>query len=115
MRPAVAAAALWLAAAPLALAVVIPQDDAKHQDLAFSDPSLHPTLELEPVGAVVREIDAGVRSAWSGFSQRQKSAGGWNAHVDRRSGLIHIAEGAGVPWIPGHGALRSRSWMPTPT
>ena len=44
-----------------------------------------------------------VRAAWSDFTARQRHRGAWNAGVDRRSGLVEIAEGAGVPWVPGHG------------
>ena len=34
---------------------------------------------------------------------RATRRGEWQAVVDRRSGSVHIAEGAGVPWIPGYG------------
>jgi hypothetical protein len=95
---------LLLSFAVVATAVVIPQDDdGPLHRLVRSDLALVPSPSIEPFKTVASELDPGVRSAWSGFVNQSLRPGGWNAQVDRRSGLVEVAEGAGVPWIPGHG------------
>ncbi len=85
-------------------AVVIPQDQrSEFHQRVFSESKLHPTVDLNTIDAVQSELEDNVRSSWSKFTSGQSHLGGWNAQIDRRSGLVEIAEGAGVPWIPGHG------------
>ena len=97
-------AAALLIVAPAAWAVVVPQDDGGELgDLVVTEPTLQPTVDLAPLDAVALELEDDVRAAWSAFTAAQRDPQGWNAAIDRRSGLVDIAEGAGVPWIPGYG------------
>src|SRR3954447_18178007 len=46
-------------------------------------------------------VSSAVRDGWAAF--RRSAPGEWRAFVDRRTGRIESAEGAGLPWIPGWG------------
>ena len=102
--------AILLITAPLAQAVVISEDEGRDlQLLVRSDPTLQPTVDLEPVDLAFSLMDEPARFAWSDFVGRRDNPENWTAQIDRRSGLVHIAEGEGVPWIPGLGnSLRPR-------
>ncbi len=69
--------------------------------LVFTSEKLNPPQAVEPVEGLLGFLEPGVRDGWASF---QSGAGGsWHAYVDRRSGKIEIAEGSGVPWLPGRG------------
>ena len=65
----------------------------------------------EMVSATALRIDApaapqGLRAVWESF--RSAAGPGWELVVDARSGAPLLAQGEGVPWIPGTGnSLRS--------
>jgi len=95
---------LLLAATPLIWAIVPPQEeDSELHQLVLSNPALHPTTDLEAINAAQVSLQADVGSAWSDFTSGESQPGDWKAQIDRRSGLVEIAEGAGVPWVPGYG------------
>ncbi len=54
-----------------------------------------------PFDTAAASLPPRVRTGWESFLD---SAGGpWKAYVDRRTGLVDFAEGAGIPFIPGAG------------
>jgi hypothetical protein len=66
-----------------------------------ADPRLRPGSTAEPFEAVQALLSTEVRTGWAAFSA---TAGGpWQAYVDARTGRIEVAEGAGIPWVPGAG------------
>jgi hypothetical protein len=65
-----------------------------HERLAYSQP-------VEPLENVQSAIAATTQSAWTGF--RISAPTEWHAVVDPRHGLISLAEGGNIAWIPGRG------------
>jgi hypothetical protein len=95
---------LLFIAVPASWAIVPSQEkDGDLHQLVFSSPNLHPTTELQEINAAQANLQAGVSSAWSEIVSGRSLPGVWNAQVDRRSGLVEISEGEGVPWVPGYG------------
>jgi hypothetical protein len=68
--------------------------------LAFASPRLYPVESLDLVDNVQGVVASSVANNWASFSN---SNGQWKAMVDARSGRVAIAEGEGVPFIPGRG------------
>ncbi|MBZ0112833.1 MAG: hypothetical protein K8J08_10260, partial [Thermoanaerobaculia bacterium] len=68
---------------------------------AVVDPLIIPSLEIVPIDGWT--LDGSGDTAWADFLAAESDRGAWNAFVDQRSGLLEVAEGAGVPWIPGRG------------
>jgi hypothetical protein len=68
--------------------------------LTFASPRLNPVEVLEPVNDVQALLRAEVGNGWASF---RNANGEWNALIDKRTGGIGIAEGAGIPWIAGRG------------
>jgi hypothetical protein len=89
-------AVLGLALLPLASsAQVVPDQEDPLNAFAVLDPRLRPPAS----GAA--ELDPGARAGWDGFLA---GAGGpWKGYVDRLTGHIDVAEGAGIPWLTGGG------------
>jgi hypothetical protein len=75
--------------------------------LAFVSDRLRTNPELEPAEEVETSLDTAVRNGWGAF---RSSHGDWQAVIDKRTGRIEIAEGEGIPFVPGRGnALEERS------
>ena len=75
---------------------------------AFSDrekvePWLRPGKRLVSAEEALDRWSPEARSSWQSFRAAQGFDAQWTAVVDARSGLVEIAEGSGVPWIPGRG------------
>lgn len=68
--------------------------------LALSEPRLRASGVEEPIGSSTA-VTSGVYAGWTSFLQAE--GGDWQGYVDRRNGLLEVAEGAGIPWIPGPG------------
>jgi hypothetical protein len=68
--------------------------------LAFASPRMNQTEALASVDDVQGVIQPDVANNWASF---RGGNGQWTAMVDSRNGKVSIAEGAGVPWIPGSG------------
>jgi hypothetical protein len=68
--------------------------------LAFTSPRLNSVEALETVDNVQGVLAPEVANGWAAFRNEN---GEWNALVDKRTGRVSIAEGAGIPWIPGTG------------
>jgi trimeric autotransporter adhesin len=68
--------------------------------LAFASPRLNPNESLELIDDAQSVVDAEVANNWSAF---RGESGQWTAMVDARNGRVVVAEGEGVPWIPGRG------------
>src|SRR6266545_289296 len=83
-----------------AAAQVAKQGNTSLDGLVFTSPRLNPHEDLEPIDDVQGLLSADVGNGWASFRQ---DSGEWNALVDKRTGRVDIAEGAGIPWIPGHG------------
>ncbi|HEX3130562.1 MAG TPA: hypothetical protein VH394_24705 [Thermoanaerobaculia bacterium] len=79
--------------------------------LAFASPRLNHFDSLESVDDVQGVIDADVANNWASFRNEN---GQWKAMVDPRNGRVAIAEGEGIPFIPGRGnKLAARANAPT--
>lgn len=76
--------------------------------LSFTSQRLEADRAVEPLseGKAAAGAEA-AQLAWSAF--RAKAAGAWVAEVDRRTGSVDYAEGAGLPWVPGAGNALSLS------
>jgi hypothetical protein len=84
----------------MAGAIVPKQNDGSLGSLAFVSERLQANAEPESVDDV-RSITAGaVTSAWDNFRVEH---GEWVASIDKRTGGLEIAEGQGVPFLPGRG------------
>ncbi len=94
---------LFVATPPMWAVVPAQDEDSELHRMVLSDPILHPTADLEAIDAAQTSLREDVGSAWLDFTAGQGHPGDWNAQIDRRSGLVEIAEGAGVPWVPGYG------------
>jgi hypothetical protein len=108
-------AALRVATIPLLLAVftglaavagpagaqIVREPNDPLDELVVVDPRLQPSSAGVPFDSAAAELPAAVRAGWQDFLA---TAGGpWKAYVDRRTGRIDFAGGAGLPWIPGAG------------
>ncbi|HKI06511.1 MAG TPA: hypothetical protein VKK31_31320 [Thermoanaerobaculia bacterium] len=90
-----------------ARAVVIPEGSGDPlESLAFVSGKLRSQTVPEPFEAVESTLEPEVRDGWASFRAGQR--GEWRAHVDARNGRIDFAEGAGIPWVPGHGNALTR-------
>jgi hypothetical protein len=86
----------------LASALVVPTDSrSRVADHVRVEPRLWPSRELMPVEEASRSLLGPGVDAWSDFLR--DDGGIWSAIVDARSGLVEIAEGSGIAWIPGRG------------
>ena len=85
-------------------AVVMPQeDDLELQDQIKVEPFLRPGKQLVALAESGELLSPAAHDSWHTFLDQQGPRAQWTAAMDRRSGLIEIAEGSGVPWIPGRG------------
>lgn len=72
--------------------------------LLVSDPSV--VTQPETVSLQADRVPPDVRAGWARFFDAHGSR--WNVVLDARSGAPVLAEGQGIPWIPGSGnSLRS--------
>ncbi|HEX9944509.1 MAG TPA: fibronectin type III domain-containing protein, partial [Thermoanaerobaculia bacterium] len=69
--------------------------------IVFTDDRLSPPQAVEPVESVETSLEVEVSEGWKEF--KRNARGEWKAFVDRRSGKVEVAEGAGIPWVPGRG------------
>ncbi|HEX7180720.1 MAG TPA: hypothetical protein VF756_02670 [Thermoanaerobaculia bacterium] len=69
--------------------------------LSLSDPRLRPSPAVVPLSETGASLAAEARSSWTGFLRQ--AGGEWKGFADRRSGRLEMAEGSGIPWIPGRG------------
>jgi hypothetical protein len=84
----------------IANALAPKQNENSLESLAF----VSETIQAGPHSVALDDVRgtdaAGIANAWDGF---RKGHGAWSAIVDRRTGKIEIAEGEGIPFVPGHG------------
>jgi hypothetical protein len=93
---------LALAASGQVAAQIQPRPDNNTLSrLAFSSEELRPSQPVQPLDAYQGTAPSSLQEGWAAF--RRGTQGEWQASVDRRTGLIASAEGAGIPWIPGKG------------
>lgn len=102
---------MWLAAvlalvlaglAPAGVGAVVPKEDEDPlASLAFVSERLTAGPEVEAVQEMESMVASEVRDAWAAF--RLGAPGEWSAFVDKRTGRLEAASGAGIPWIPGRG------------
>jgi hypothetical protein len=92
--------AIGLAASgPLAAQVVKKSQDALSRR-AFRSEELAESQRIEPLQSS-QAIASPTSAGWEAF--RRRGSAGWQASIDRRTGLIATAEGGGMGWIPGRG------------
>jgi len=83
------------------VAQVVKAEGSALDAVAFTSDRLRPTPALEPLADLQGLVPAEVSEGWASF---QLDAGGtWQAWVDRRTGRLELAEGSGIPWVPGAG------------
>src|SRR6185436_13845260 len=93
-------AALFALIPGTAAAIVPAQSDSPLAGLAFISERLQAGPVLAPVEEVETALAPQVRTGWSDF---RSASGVWTAVIDKRSGRLEIAEGEGIPFIPGSG------------
>ena len=79
----------------------IPDRDDPLDAFAFVDPRLRPATLSAAFDSAAPGREPGVRAGWDDFVRG--AAGPWKGYVDRRTGRVDAAEGAGIPWISGGG------------
>jgi hypothetical protein len=84
----------------MAGAIVPKQIDGSLDGLAFVSERLQVFSEPESLDDVRVITGAAVTNAWDSFRAEH---GEWNAVIDKRTGALEIAEGQGVPFVPGRG------------
>ena len=67
---------------------------------AFVSERLRANALLQPSGAASESLAPSVRDGWAAFSAQHPR---WTAVFDRRSGALELAEGDGIPLVPGSG------------
>jgi hypothetical protein len=92
---------LAVAVAGGAAGQVAPDSDELLAQLAFRDPRLGPQADTEPLGDLRSALAAPVVDGWDRFLLDAGSQ--WIGSVDKRTGRLELAEGAGIPWVPGRG------------
>ncbi len=75
--------------------------------LVVADPRLRPSPAAVPFEGAAAELPSDVRAGWQGFLAT--AGGSWKSYVDRRTGRVDYAEGAGLPWIAGDGKADLRT------
>jgi hypothetical protein len=65
------------------------------------DPRLRPATATAPFAEIQSLLPAGVRNGWERFLS--EAGGEWQGYADQRTNLLEVAEGSGIPWIPGSG------------
>src|SRR5215203_6404945 len=83
-----------------AMAQVAKEGRSTLDGLAFVGPRVNPNDHFEPVEDVQGVIDPEVANNWAAFRNEN---GQWHALVDARNGRVTIAEGEGIPFVPGRG------------
>ncbi|HEX3129258.1 MAG TPA: hypothetical protein VH394_18130 [Thermoanaerobaculia bacterium] len=93
--------AVFLGSLAPAAAQVVREPDDPLAGLATVDSRLRTSTAATPFEGAAAGLPSEVRDEWQGFLA---TAGGpWKGYVDRRTGRIDYAEGAGLPWIAGAG------------
>lgn len=95
-----AAMAALLVAAP-ASALVKPRTVTPLRDVAVSSPGFNATVVPQSLESVQGEV--GEETLVDAAHLRAAAGDEWSFYVDRRSGGMALAEGRGIPWIPGRG------------
>jgi trimeric autotransporter adhesin len=85
----------------VAHAQVAKQGNDTLTSLAFQSERLVPSQPVEPLDSVVGQVDHATQAAWATFQAGAPVE--WRAVVDKRHGLIALAEGGNIAWIPGKG------------
>lgn len=88
--------ATLLAAIPAGASAQIRKADDPLSRAQFTSPKLALNQPIVPYGEVAALVPSAVKGPWQGFLARQK---GWGGSVDRRTGAIAFASGAGIPWV----------------
>jgi hypothetical protein len=89
-----------LTLAGMAGAIAPKQSKGLLESLAFVSEHLQAGTAPETLDDVRVTAAAGIASTWDSFRVEH---GDWSAIVDQRTGKIEIAEGEGIPFVPGHG------------
>jgi hypothetical protein len=93
-----------------ARAQVAPKHESSLTSIARVSEKLAAPEALEPLPAVESTIGTKARDGWAAF--RLGSEGEWQALVDRRTGLVAVAEGGGIAWVPGRGNALTAADVP---
>ncbi|MFL6195369.1 MAG: fibronectin type III domain-containing protein [Thermoanaerobaculia bacterium] len=99
-----------LAAVAPVSAQVVKEGNGALDALSFVSEKLQAPEALEPLEDAQSSMDAEVRDGWAAF--RLGASDKWKATVDRRTGQVELAEGDGIPWVPGRGNKLLRSEVP---
>jgi hypothetical protein len=91
-----------LVAAP-AMAQVAKQGNDVLSSLAFVHEKLNAAEQVEPIEHVRAIADKSLQNSWEAFRIGVGPVADWKATIDKRTGLVSLAEGGNVAWVPGHG------------
>ena len=67
-----------------------------HQKLQVSEP-------VEPLDNARAFVSPALQSNWEAYKIGLSTTTRWDATIDRRNGLVSLAEGGNVAWVPGRG------------
>ncbi len=81
-------------------AVVSVESTSPLASRAFVSERLLPSTHLQPAAAAASSLAPATRDAWAAFGAAHPQ---WSAVFDRRSGALEMAEGDGIPFVPGRG------------
>jgi hypothetical protein len=91
-----------LVAAP-AMAQVAKQGNDVLSSLAFVHEKLNAAEQVEPIEHVRAIADKSLQNGWEAFRIGVGPVADWKATIDKRTGLVSLAEGGNVAWVPGRG------------
>ena len=83
-------------------AIVAPQE-TNHSlaDRSFVSAKATVVADAEPISTARPIMDKAMGLRWDAFTLGVE--GEWTADIDKRTGIVSYAEGAGIPWVPGRG------------
>ncbi len=84
----------------IAGAIVPAENNSSLGSLAFVTERFHALTDPEAIEDARGVADATVVNTWDSFRAQH---GEWSGVIDKRNGALEIAEGQGVPFIPGRG------------
>ena len=88
-----------IAGLPATLALKERQEPSRFDAIAIADPSI--VVSPVPVRPDQAEVTSAIRSGWASF--KSQNGGAWDVYLDARSGAPLLAQGQGIPFIPGTG------------
>lgn len=91
-------ALLVFCSVPVAMALTPRHDGNRFDSHALESPAA--VLATRPISTDRLPALDPLRVGWDGFAAKN---GAWRIYIDQRNGLPSLAQGQGIPWVPGRG------------